>query len=107
MRISDWSSDVCSSDLRALYVAMTGARETQRQQAINNHNLANASTTGFRAELLASTAQAVQGPGLPTRVNAAAQSAGWDSRAGSIQQTGRNLDVAFGQDAWPDRKSVV
>lgn len=85
---------------RALYVAMTGARETQRQQAINNHNLANASTTGFRAELLASTAQAVQGPGLPTRVNAAAQSAGWDARAGSIQQTGRNLDVAFGENAW-------
>ncbi|HET8883700.1 MAG TPA: flagellar basal body rod protein FlgF [Solimonas sp.] len=85
---------------RALYVAMTGARETQRQQAINNHNLANVSTTGFRAELLASSAQAVQGPGLPTRVNAAAQSVGWDSRGGSIQQTGRNLDVAFAEDAW-------
>src|SRR3546814_4548278 len=92
---------------RALYVAMTGARETQRQQAINNHNLANASTTGFRAELLASTAQAVQGPGLPTRVNAAAQSAGWDSRAGSIQQTGRNLDVAFGQDRSEEHTSEL
>src|SRR3546814_6476107 len=85
---------------RALYVAITGARETQRQQAINNHNLANASTTGFRAELLASTAQAVQGTGLPTRVNAAAQSGGWDSPAASIQQTGRNLDGAFAPAAW-------
>jgi flagellar basal-body rod protein FlgF len=85
---------------RALYVAMTGARETQRQQAINNHNLANASTIGFRAELLASQAQAVQGPGMPTRVNAAAQSAGWDSRSGNVQQTGRDLDLAFSESSW-------
>ncbi|WP_028006975.1 flagellar basal body rod protein FlgF [Solimonas flava] len=85
---------------RALYVAMTGASETLRQQAINNHNLANASTTGFRAELLASAAAAVQGPGLPTRVNAAAGTAGWDSRSGGIQQTGRELDVALAEDAW-------
>lgn len=85
---------------RALYVAMTGATETQRQQAINNHNLANASTVGFRAELLAASAQAVQGPGLPTRVNAAADAPGWDPRGGSIQQTGRDLDVAFAEDAW-------
>ncbi|WP_028081892.1 flagellar basal body rod protein FlgF [Solimonas soli] len=85
---------------RALYVAMTGASETLRQQAINNHNLANASTTGFRAQLLASAAQAVQGPGLPTRVNATDGVEGWDARGGSIQQTGRDLDVAFTEDAW-------
>ncbi|MGH8445034.1 MAG: flagellar basal body rod protein FlgF [Solimonas sp.] len=85
---------------RALYVVMTGASETLRQQAINSHNLANASTTGFRAELLASAAQAVQGPGLPTRVNAAPGAAGWDSRGGSLQQTGRDLDVAFAEDSW-------
>ncbi|NKF21755.1 flagellar basal body rod protein FlgF [Solimonas marina] len=85
---------------RALYVAMTGASETLRQQAINNHNLANASTTGFRAELLASQAQDVNGPGLPTRVNSAAQTPGWDSRGGNIQQTGRNLDVAMAPDTW-------
>ena len=35
---------------RMLYVAMTGAKETLNAQAVNNHNLANASTTGFRAE---------------------------------------------------------
>ena len=36
---------------RMLYVAMTGAKETLRAQGVNNHNLANVSTTGFRAEL--------------------------------------------------------
>src|SRR3546814_17511785 len=85
---------------RALYVAMTGARETQRQQAHNNHNLANASTTGFRAELLSSTAQAVQGPGLLTRLHAADQSAGRGSGAGSSQQTGGNLYYRFGSVVW-------
>lgn len=85
---------------RALYVAMTGASETLRQQAVNNHNLANASTTGFRAELLASSAAAVQGAGLPTRVNAAPEALGWDARSGGLQQTGRDLDIALAADAW-------
>ncbi len=38
---------------RFLYVAMSGAKETLRAQTANNHNLANASTTGFRADLSA------------------------------------------------------
>lgn len=40
-----------------LYVAMSGARETMRAQAINSHNLANATTVGFRAELAAVTTE--------------------------------------------------
>ena len=44
---------------RMLYVAMTGAKETLNAQAVNNHNLANASTTGFRAELSAFQSRAV------------------------------------------------
>ena len=36
---------------RLVYVAMSGAKETLRAQAANNHNLANANTTGFRADL--------------------------------------------------------
>jgi flagellar basal-body rod protein FlgF len=32
---------------RMLYVAMTGAKETLRAQTVNNHNLANVSTTAF------------------------------------------------------------
>ena len=38
---------------RMLYVAMTGAQETLRAQTVNNHNLANVATTGFRADLAA------------------------------------------------------
>ena len=36
---------------KAIYVAMTGAKEVLRAQTANNHNLANVTTTGFRADL--------------------------------------------------------
>ena len=55
---------------RMLYVAMTGAKETLRAQAVNNHNLANASTTGFRADLAAFQSRAVDGSGFASRVYA-------------------------------------
>jgi len=41
-----------------LYVAMSGAKETLRAQTANSHNLANASTNGFRADLSAFQARA-------------------------------------------------
>ncbi len=85
---------------RALYIAMTGAAQTMRAQAANNHNLANASTTGFRAQLLTAAAAEVQGPGVHSRVNATEAAAGWDARSGSLQQTGRELDIALREDAW-------
>ncbi|MEQ1439352.1 flagellar basal body rod protein FlgF [Fontimonas sp. SYSU GA230001] len=85
---------------RALYVAMTGAAQTLKAQTVNSHNLANASTTGFRAELTANLPQAVEGAGLPSRVNALGAGLGWDARSGVIQQTGRDLDVAMREDVW-------
>ncbi|MES0874124.1 flagellar basal body rod protein FlgF [Sinimarinibacterium thermocellulolyticum] len=85
---------------RALYVAMTGAIQTLKAQAANSHNLANASTTGFRAELIANQSRAVEGAGLPTRVNALGVGVGWDARSGALQQTGRDLDLAFAEDVW-------
>ena len=36
---------------KLIYTAMTGAKHTLGQQAAVAHNLANATTTGFRAEL--------------------------------------------------------
>jgi flagellar basal-body rod protein FlgF len=85
---------------RALYVAMTGASQTLRAQAANSHNLANASTIGFKAELASNVSAAVRGPGLPTRVNALLADAGWDARSGALQQTGRELDVALRDGSW-------
>ncbi len=79
---------------RMLYVAMTGARETLRAQTANNHNLANASTTGFRADLQAFQARQVTGDGFGSRVYATVASTGFDTSAGAMMSTGRDLDVA-------------
>ncbi len=79
---------------RLVYVAMSGAKETLRAQTTNNHNLANASTIGFRADLSAFQTEQVPGAGLPSRAYATDHTAGWDASGGTLQQTGRELDVA-------------
>ena len=85
---------------RLVYIAMSGAKETLRAQAANNHNLANASTTGFRADLAAFRSLAVQGDGLPSRAYAVDSSIGWDSTGGGLESTGRDLDVAVQGAGW-------
>ncbi|MGH8290239.1 MAG: flagellar basal-body rod protein FlgF [Steroidobacteraceae bacterium] len=80
---------------KSLYVAMTGAKEILQAQAVNNYNLANASTTGFKANLSAFQSQAVAGTGYASRVYATDATTGWDSSEGSITATGRPLDVAI------------
>lgn len=84
----------------SIYIAMTGATQIQRAQDVVSHNLANASTVGFKSELDAFQNLPVLGPGMPTRINAVAQSLGYDATSGSLQQTGRALDVAIRGDGW-------
>ncbi len=79
---------------KLLYVAMSGAKETLRAQAANNHNLANASTTGFNADLSAFQTRSVTGPGFASRAYATAGAVGWDDTPGALQTTGNALDVA-------------
>ena len=85
---------------RFLYIAMTGAKESMRAQTVNNHNLANASTTGFRADLSAFQTRAVAGAGFPTRAYATNSTTGWDQTYGSMITTGRDLDVAIQGPGW-------
>ena len=80
---------------KLLYIAMSGAKETLRAQAANNHNLANASTTGFKADLSAFQSRAVSGPGYASRVYATDTTVGWDSSNGSQLETGNPLDVSI------------
>ena len=79
---------------KSLYVAMTGAQELMNAQAVNNFNLANVNTTGFKAELSAFQSQAVDGSGYASRVYATDNTTGWNSASGSMITTGRPLDVA-------------
>jgi len=79
---------------RSLYVAMNGAKQVQLHQATNTNNLANASTTGFRADFNAINSLPVKGPGFETRVYSQDENSGVDFSSGALQQTGRELDIA-------------
>ena len=79
----------------AIYLAMTGAKQTEIAQAINTNNLANISTTGFRADLHAFSSVPVEGPGVDSRINAVVETYGTDFSQGPTTFTGRDLDVAI------------
>lgn len=85
---------------RFLYISMSGAKETLRAQTANNHNLANASTTGFRADLSAFQTRAVAGSGYASRAYATSSTTGWDQTQGAMMATGRDLDVAVNGPGW-------
>jgi len=83
-----------------IYLAMTGAKQTEYAQTINSNNLANVSTTGFRADLHSFSSVPVDGPGVETRVNAVVDSYGTDFTSGPTSFTGRDLDVAISGDGF-------
>ncbi len=86
---------------RFLYIAMTGARETQLAQAVTTNNLANASTTGFRAALANAQDVSLDGPGYAAaRAYAVTEDQGTDFTPGPLMTTGRDLDVAVDGDGW-------
>jgi flagellar basal-body rod protein FlgF len=85
---------------RLIYLSMAGAKATMQRQDTLANNLANVSTTGFRAELSAFRAVPVEGSGASTRVYALETTPGYDSTPGQVSGTGRNLDVAMKGDAW-------
>ncbi|MFL9923728.1 flagellar basal-body rod protein FlgF [Herbaspirillum lusitanum] len=85
---------------RLIYTAMSGAKHTLEQQANASNNLANATTTGFRSQLNTFRAAPVVGDGLATRTFVVDSTAGSDFSTGTIQDTGRALDVAVQGKGW-------
>jgi flagellar basal-body rod protein FlgF len=85
---------------RLIWLSMSGAKATLARQDVLAHNLANASTTGFRAEMQAFRAVPVRGDGATTRVFALESTVGHDTRGGPVQATGRPLDMAAQGNAW-------
>lgn len=83
---------------RVLYLAMSGAKQALQAQGAVSHNLANVSTTGFRADLEQFRSMPVYGPGHPSRVYALQERPGIDFSPGPIQSTGRDLDIAVKND---------
>ncbi|MEX3956063.1 flagellar basal-body rod protein FlgF [Trinickia symbiotica] len=91
---------------RLIYTAMTGASQALEQQDVVANNLANASTTGFRAQLAAfRDAPLAFGDGTTintdtTRTFVLSSTPGADFSPGPISQTGNPLDVAIEGPGW-------
>ncbi len=85
---------------RVLYVVANGGKQLMHAQALNTHNLANANTVGFQQDLANFRTQLISGPGLETRAFATAEDVGVSFDKGTIQTTGRSLDVAVNGDGW-------
>jgi flagellar basal-body rod protein FlgF len=85
---------------RLIYTAASGAKHILEQQATTSNNLANLSTTGFRAQLDTFRAVPVVSEGLPTRAFVVDNTVGADFTAGPLQVTGRDLDVAIKGQGW-------
>jgi flagellar basal-body rod protein FlgF len=80
---------------KLLYTAVSGANRSLIQQQIHSNNLANTNTQGFRADLERATATQVPGSGYNSRVAVLSQSGGVDMTPASLQETGRDLDIAI------------
>ena len=85
---------------RMIYVAMSGAKQMLEQQSVVANNLANATTTGFRAQMNAFRSAEVLGEGAATRAFVVDSTPTADFTPGSIQMTGRDLDVAVEGAGW-------
>ncbi|OHC30193.1 MAG: flagellar biosynthesis protein FlgF [Pseudomonadales bacterium RIFCSPLOWO2_12_59_9] len=85
---------------KMLYVSMTGAHQNTLAQRAHANNLANISTTGFRRDFEQARSMPIFGDGYPSRVYAMSERPGTDFTPGSLQETGRDLDVAIGGKGW-------
>ena len=85
---------------KLLYIAMSGAKQNMQALSINANNLANAKTTGFKADLAQARSMQAFGEGMPSRVFSMTERASQNFDSGSILQTGRSLDIAVEGDGF-------
>ena len=85
---------------RLIYTSMTGAKHVFNQQAGVANNLANATTGGYRAQDHKFRAVPIQTQALPTRAFVVDASVVDDFTPGTMNATGRALDVAVQGRGW-------
>lgn len=84
---------------RLVNMSLTAMRGTMARQAAIANNLANANTTGFRAEILNAETQWLNGSELKTRAMQSEQVVAADMASAAVTETGNALDVAVNGDA--------
>ena len=85
---------------KMLYIAMSGAKQNMHALSVTANNLANAKTTGFKADLANARSMQAFGEGLPTRVFSMTERAGQNFDSGALLATERDLDIAIQGQGW-------
>ncbi len=85
---------------RLVYTALSGLKGQMDAQATIANNIANASTIGFRADRVNFERLMIKGDGHNSRLPSAETVVDMDRRAGTVVQTGRDLDLAITGDNW-------
>lgn len=86
---------------KALFTAMSGAKQTMWAQAAHSHNLANSSTSGFKADFVNLISHPIKAEGVHASRNAVVrQELSANFSPGALQHTGRDLDVAVDGDGF-------
>lgn len=80
---------------RLLWISMSGAKENFHSLGVRSNNLANANTTGFKADFENTRAMSIFANAYPTRAFAMTERPGYNMDGGARQTTGRALDVAI------------
>ncbi len=85
---------------KLVYLAAQAARNTMYRQENISNNLANVSTPGFRAELMAFRSAPIMGGDGSALAFSQETTVGFDETAGVLQSTSRELDVAIQGQGW-------
>ncbi|WP_250658523.1 flagellar basal-body rod protein FlgF [Alkalimarinus coralli] len=85
---------------KALYISMSGAKQSMLAQRAHSNNLANVNTTGFKNDFAQARSMPVYGEHHPTRAYAMTERPGTNFQQGPLNETGRELDVAIKGEGW-------
>src|ERR1700712_4653122 len=80
---------------RLIHTSLSALKAAMARQTVTANNLANASTTGFRAEVASVRPLWLRGAGLPDRAFASEEVTAADMQGGAVAATGRPLDIAL------------
>src|SRR5579875_872840 len=85
---------------KLVYTAASGLKAHMAAQAAIANNMANVSTTGYRADRVLFDRLELKGPGFESRQPAGEELTDLDRAPGAIGATGRPLDVAVTTESW-------
>jgi len=85
---------------KLLYTSTSAAQQIMQAQSVNSNNLANVSTTGFRADFVQALSVPIYGEGIPSRVYSETGNDATNFQPGNFQTTGRSLDIAIQGDGF-------